>query len=99
MSREWQVLAVAGILVGPRLCGIPAVLVYLSQKRQSSLTAKKIILQLLAKINYYKNILKNPNISLKYTRNTANFLEFSLTQKGNYADCVCYLKITLFGKF
>ena len=62
---------------------------YPSKIHQAWLTAKKIILQLLGK----KIQLK------KNTRNTAKFLEFSLTPKGNYAGGLCYLKITLLGEF
>jgi len=43
-------------------------------------------------------MIKNLNISLKYTRNTGKLLESFLTPKGNCADGLGRLKITLLGK-
>jgi len=71
---------------------------YPSKKHKVSPTAKKIMLQLPSKKTQSQKMIKNLNISLKYTRNTDKLLEFFLTPKGNCADGLCRLKITLLGK-
>jgi len=47
-----------------------------SKKHNVSPTAKKIILQLPSKKTPSQKMIKNPNLSLKYARNAAKFLEF-----------------------
>lgn len=62
--------------------------VFLSQQKNHNVspTAKKIILQLLSNKTQSQKIIKNLNISFKYARYAAKFLEIILTPEGNYAD-------------